>query len=189
MKIKLFNKKNMSKPKKKKLVDINWISIITLLAFFISLCFSLLSELIIPNVHITISMVVVLVFIMIGVLFDMVGVATTVADIRVFNAMASKKIKGSKTAIKLIKNSAKVSSICNDVIGDICGIISGSGGATISTILALNLGVKAILPSLIVTALIASLTIGGKALGKGIAVNKANFIVEKFAKTLAIFIK
>ena len=178
-----------NKKEKKKIIDYKWSGTITLLAFLISLVFSIMSETLIPNVHVLISILLVLIVVLIGILFDMVGVAITVADKKVFHAMASKKIKGAKTAIKLINNAPKVSSICNDVIGDICGIISGSGAAAISTILALKLGVKAIVPSLIITALIASLTIGGKSLGKGIAVSRANFIIEKFAKVLYPFIK
>lgn len=181
--------KNKKIKKKKSLIDFKWVGIITILAFIISLIFSAVSQSVIPNVHVIISIILVLAIVLIGILFDMVGMAVTVADTKVFNAMAAKKMKGSKVALKLIKNAPKVSSICNDVIGDICGIISGSGGAAISTILALELGVNAIIPSLLIAALIASLTIGGKALGKGIAVAKANFIIEKFAKVLSLFSK
>jgi len=180
-------KREKNQQKKKSLIDYKWVFIITVLAFFISLAFSAVSQSIIPNVNIIISIVLVLLVVLIGVIFDMVGIAVTVADEKVFHAMASKKVKGSKTALKLIKNAPKVSSLCNDVIGDICGIISGSGAATISAVLALKLGVDAIFPSLIITSLIASLTIGGKALGKGIAVEKANYIIDKFSKVLSLF--
>ena len=70
--------------------------------------------------------------ILIGVLFDLVGVAVTVANEEDFHAQASKKIKGSKTAIKMIRNSAKVANICNDVIGDICGVLSGAISAMLA---------------------------------------------------------
>lgn len=182
-------KKVKEKKQKKSLVDYKWVGTITILAFLISLVFSIVSQSIIPNVEILISIILVLVVVLIGVIFDMVGVAVTVAEPKVFHAMASKRVKGSKMAIKMINNAPRVSSLCNDVIGDICGIISGSGGAAISTILALKLGVQAIFPSLVITALIASFTIGGKALGKSIAVAKANFIIEKFSKILFIFSK
>ena len=190
MKPKLKKEKQMRPPKSKKsLIDYKWVATITVLAFLISLCFSVVSQTVIPNVQVVISIILVLVVILIGVVFDMVGVAVTVADKKVFHAMAAKKVRGAKLAIKMINNAPKVSSLCNDVIGDICGIISGSGGAAISTILALEMGVKAIIPSLIITALIASMTIGGKALGKGLAVAKANFIIEKFSKMLFMFSK
>lgn len=182
-------KKVKNKRKKGNLIDFKWVGTITILAFFISLCFSAISQSIIPNVQIIISIILVLLVILIGVIFDMVGIAVTVAEPKVFHAMSAKKVKSAKIALKLIKNAPKVSSLCNDVIGDICGIISGSGGAVISTILVLKLGVNALMPSLLITSLIASLTIGGKALGKGVAVAKANCIIDKFSKILAIFKK
>lgn len=178
-----------NKKKKKNLIDFKWVGIITILAFFISLCFSAVSQSIIPNVQIIISIILVLLVILIGVIFDIIGIAVTVADPKVFHAMSARKVKSAKIALKLIKNAPKVSSLCNDVIGDICGIISGSGSAAISTILALELGVNILMPSLLITSLVASLTIGGKALGKGVAVAKANYIVDKFSKILGFFKK
>lgn len=177
------------KKEKKSLIEFKWVGIITALAFIISLIFSAVSQAIIPNVQLFVSIVVVLIIVFVGIIFDMVGVAVTVADIKVFNAMASKKVKGAKVALKLIKNAPKVSSICNDVIGDICGIISGSGGAAIAAIIVIKIGTESILPALLISALIAALTIGGKALGKGVAVAKANFIIDKFSKVLSIFSK
>ena len=175
--------------KKKSMIDFKWTGTITLLAFIISLVFSAVSQSIIPNVQVLISLIVVLVIILIGILFDMVGMAVQVADIKVFNAQAAKKVKGAKMAITLIKNAPKVSTICNDVIGDICGIISGSGGAAIAAILAIELEVDGIIPALIISAVIAALTIGGKSLGKGVAAAKANFIIEKFSRVLSLFSK
>ena len=177
------------KKEKKSLIEFKWVGIITALAFMISLIFSAISQAIIPNVQVVVSIIVVLAIVFVGIIFDMAGVAFTVADIKVFNAMAAKKVKGSKVALKLIKNAPKVSSICNDVIGDICGIISGSGGAAIAAIIVIKLGTKSILPALLISALIAALTIGGKSLGKGVAVAKANFIIDKFSKVLSIFSK
>jgi CBS domain containing-hemolysin-like protein len=101
--------------------------------------------------------------------------------------MASKKVKGAKTAINLIKNAEKVSSFCNDVIGDVCGIISGSMGIVVANKISVMAGVDRLYPVLFVTATVAALTIGGKALGKSYAVNRSNVIIYKFASFLAIF--
>ena len=174
--------------KNKKVIDGKWIITITLLAFVFSVVFSLLSELIIPNTYIFVSVIVVLLVILLGVLFDMIGVAITVAEEKAFNSMASKNIKRANLALKLIKNKDKVSSFCNDVIGHICGIISGSCGATISAILIVKLKTNSIIPVLIITAIIAALTIGGKAIGKGIAIKKANKIIDNFSKILYPFV-
>lgn len=175
--------------KEKKLVDIRWIVTITMSAFIISILFSLLSEMMITNVHVVISLLLVLLVIMIGVFFDMVGVASTVASLSTFNSMATKRVKGAKMAVKWIKNADKVSSFCNDVIGDICGIISGSAGSVIAIIIANNMNVSSIVVTLIVTSLIASLTIGGKAIGKSIAINKCDQILYFVTRICSVFSK
>ena len=175
--------------KNKKIVDINWILKITLLAFTLSIVFSFLCEIALPKVDIVVEILLIFLFIFLGVLFDMIGVAVTSADIEPFNSMSSRKVKGAKTAVKLIKRSDKVSSFCNDVIGDICGIISGSAGTIVSVSLSNTLSFSPLLTTLITTACIASLTIGGKALGKSYAVNKNNLILYKFAKVVAHFRK
>ena len=87
------------------------------------------------------------------------------------------------------KNADKVSSFCNDVIGDICGIISGSAGVIIATFLANTFEINIFIVTLLVTAIIAALTIGGKALGKSIAINKSNYILYEFSKLVSHFYK
>lgn len=181
-----YSNKTGKKPvKNKKIINYNWIIKITSITFFVSLLFSLISETIIPNADIFISVVLVFVFIGLGILFDIIGVSITVADEKTFNSMAAKNVKGAKLAVKLIKNAEKVSSFCNDVIGDICGIISGS--TSIAVILANTFKWNLLLTSLITTALVASLTIGGKAIGKTFAINKSDVIIFKFSSFLSIF--
>ncbi len=183
-----YSKKALKKPvKNRKLVDYKWISIVTILAFFISLIFSLFSEIIIPNANSIIAIIVILLFIGIGILFDMVGIAITVADIKTFNSMATKQVRGARLAVKLIQNNEKASSFCNDVIGDICGIISGSAGVALSSILATTFHLNLFVISLLITAIIAALTIGGKAVGKATAINKSTPILFEFSKIVACF--
>lgn len=181
------NKAGKKPVKNKKLINYNWIIKITAITFFVSLLFSLISETVIPNANIVISVILVFVFIGLGILFDIIGVSITVADEKTFNSMAAKNVKGAKLAVKLIKNAEKVSSFCNDVIGDICGIISGSTSTSIAVILAANFNLNILLTSLITTALVASLTIGGKAIGKTFAINKSDVIIFKFSSFLSIF--
>lgn len=164
-----------------------WTIEVTILAFTISLVLSLFSELVISNATLLVSLIVLIVFIFLGILFDMIGVSVTVADQKVFNSMAAKKIKGSKMALNLIKNNARVSSFCNDVVGDICGIISGGAGITIALSLSTLTNLNPVITNLIVTSLIAAFTIGGKALGKSFAINKANKILYSFSKTISVF--
>mgnify|MGYP003302256848 FL=1 len=191
MKRKSFKEKYQKKVKKshgkKMKKDSSWILIVTISAFWISFILSFLSELLIPNVGFIILVLLTLLFIGIGIIFDMIGISVTVAEVKTFNSMAAKKIKGSKLASKFIKNSEKVSSFCNDVIGDICGIISGACGISISEAISKATDMNVMIITLIVTGLIASFTIGGKAIGKSIAINNANKILYMFTKTLSVF--
>lgn len=166
-----------------------WTIKIIILAFIISFVFSFTSETIMPNVNLFISILVLIIFIFIGIIFDMIGVAITSCDIKPFHSMSSKKIKGATTAIKLIKNAPKVATLCNDMIGDICGIISGSAGVIISSSISNTLNLNPFLITLTVTALIASLTIGGKAFGKAFAVKNSTKIIENFSKLISHFCK
>lgn len=166
-----------------------WTIKIILLAFIISFLFSTLSETIMPKVNLLVSILLLIVFIVIGVIFDMIGVAITTCDIKPFHSMNSKKIKYAKTGIKLIQNADKVSSFCNDVIGDICGIISGTAGVLIATTISTKLNIDTLLTSLITTSLIAALTIGGKALGKQTALKNNTTIIKTFSKIVAVFQK
>lgn len=175
--------------KKKKENKARWLLFIVCLTFVISFLLSLVSELIIPNANIFLCIFLVLFFIFLGIIFDIVGVAITTAEPKIFHSMASQKIKGSKLAIKLINKKDKVSSFCNDVIGDICGVVSGSCGLSIAMRLSSIFNVNSVYLVLFMTAIISTLTIGGKALGKGIAVKKSNDIVSEISKILGIFEK
>lgn len=166
-----------------------WVVIVTSLAFVLSLLMSLATTMILKNVGITISIIVTFLFILLGIVFDIIGVASTCANKEVFHSMASRKVKSGKIGVLLIKNASKVSSICCDVVGDICGIISGSAGVTLIAIILKLTNFNDLLVSLIITALISSLTIGGKALGKGLAINKCNEVITIVSKILAIFVK
>ena len=149
--------------------------------------FSSISENVIPNVNIFIGILLVIIFIAIGVVFDMIGIAVTSADEKPFHSMSAQKIRGANVAVMFIKNADKVSSFCNDVIGDICGIISGSAGAIIANTLAIKFNIDIIVMTLFIMALIAAFTIGGKALGKGFAIRKCNTILYDFAKVISYF--
>lgn len=166
--------------------DKTWLIQIILMSFFMTLSLSFFSETVIPNVSILFSSLILIFFIVLGIVFDMIGVSATVADKKIFNSMAAKKVKGSKTALLLIKNNSKVSSFCNDVIGDICGILSGGAGITIALSISESYGINVFIVNLVLTSLIASFTIGGKAIGKERAINKSNEILFRFAKFLDI---
>ncbi len=174
---------------KKESVDVKWILIVTITAFSISFGLSFISEMTIPNLSLILGILVTLLFILLGILFDIVGVSVTTADEAVFHSMNSRKVKGANIAVKFKKNADKVSSFCCDVIGDICGIISGVAATTIAAILVKDFNFNPLITSLTVAATIASLTIGGKAIGKSFAINKSDIILYEFAKIISIFYK
>ncbi|MBR2827870.1 MAG: hypothetical protein IKE70_01385 [Bacilli bacterium] len=183
-------KQNKKKEKiKKEKVNKKWIFTVLITAFCLSFSLSFLSEMTIPNFPLWIGIIITLLFVFLGILFDIIGVAVTTADEKVFHSMNSRKVKGAKTAVKFKKNADKVSSFCCDVIGDVCGIISGAATTTISLGLINNLKWNPLITSLVVASTIASLTIGGKALGKSFAINKSDIILYEFAKFIENFYK
>lgn len=175
--------------KKTKKNNTLWIVKITIIAFIISIILSSGSEALIPKLNLIGGILVLLTFIGVGVLFDMIGVAITSSDEEPFHAKSSRKVAGASTAVKLLKNAEKVSSFCNDVVGDICGILSGSAGVIITSSIINNLHTNSFITTLIVTASIASLTIGAKAIGKSIAIKHNVSIIINFSKIVSIFYK
>lgn len=174
---------------KKETVNWGWIRTILIMSFTISFGLSFVAQSTIPNLNLFFGVIVTLLFIGIGIMFDIVGVSVTGADEAVFHSMNSRKVKGAGVAVRFKKNADKVSSFCCDVIGDICGIISGAAGTTIALQLSSATGIDVLWTSLLVAAIIASLTIGGKAIGKSFAINKSDIILYSFAKIVSNFYK
>ena len=131
-----------------------------------------------------IAILVLTAFIGLGIIFDMIGVAVTAADPRPFHSMAAHKEKGGREAVRLLSKANEVSSFCNDVVGDICGIVSGSTAAVIVTQLQQGLNTTSVLISIGVTALISGATIGGKALGKKVAIDDSTNVVYRVARLM-----
>lgn len=168
-------KKNKDNQKKNK-TD-NWLWQAFLVTFILAMIFGVISNTVVMNLNIIFAAILLILIIIVGIVFDLVGMAVASATEAPFHAKASKKHKGAKEAIRLIRNAPKVSNICNDVVGDICGVISGSIGALLSVNISNILNIDVVIISLIISALIASLTVGGKAIGKKIAIKKCIEII------------
>ncbi len=164
--------------------EIKWFLQVSLLAFILSIIFSFISNSAVSILSLMPAIVILIVVILIGIFFDIIGVAVTVAKEDEFHAKATKKIKGAKTSINLIRNSSKVSNICADVIGDICGVLSGAISAGIAMKImqgsSINFNIQ-----FIISALVASFTIGGKALGKGFAKRNSGKIIDILGKIIS----
>ena len=114
----------------------------------------------------------------------MLDFSVTVADERPFHSMAAHREKSASCALRLIRNAEKVSSVCNDVVGDISGIVSGSTAAVIVTRLCASFDLDSVLMSLVISALVSGLTIGGKAIGKKIAINNSTQVVHTVSRVI-----
>ena len=162
----------------------SWVIKAFLLTFIICLLISGLSNVIASNANIIILLIITIVIVLIGIIFDIIGTAVLTAEESTFHAKASNKIKGSKESIRLIKNSSNIANFCNDIIGDICGIVSGSMGAMIAILIANKLNVSPTISALVVSSIISSIMVGGKAIGKNIAVKKSDIIVFNVGKII-----
>ena len=157
------------------------------MAVVLSGVLSLASESLLNGAGFTVAVLILLFFILLGILFDIIGVAATAADPRPFHSMAAHKEKGAKEALSLLRNASRVSSVCNDVVGDICGIVSGATGAVIVAQLQQSFNLRSVLFSVGVTALVSGLTIGGKALGKPFAMKKSTQVIYWAGRFLHLF--
>lgn len=157
--------------------QIKWFIQVFIMTFILSMLFSYISANGVSNLSLIPAILILILVIGIGIFFDIIGVAVTVANEHEFHAKASKKIEGSKASIKLIRNAPKVANICADVIGDICGVLSGAISALIAMKITEQFGLSFNV-QFILSATVAALTVGGKALGKGVANNNSTKIVH-----------
>ena len=171
--------------KKERNKTIRWVVTIFLVTIVISGTISFVSDEVMANSSIFTAFVILLAIILVGIVFDIIGMAVATADEKPFHSMAARKVPGAQAAIKLLRNAERVSSICNDVVGDICGVVSGSASATIAAQILRNMefGWPQLI-SLVMSALCAGLTVGGKAIGKTFAVNSATEIVHAVGKSI-----
>lgn len=130
-------------------------------------------------------MAVIILIILIGIVFDILGVAVAVADEAPFHAMSAKKTRGARQALKMIRNADSVASFSNDLVGDIAGTVSGAASASlVFRIASLNPAVNQTVAGVIAVGLAAALTVGGKAVGKRLAITQATSIVLEAGRVL-----
>ena len=172
-----------NKPKKK---NDHWPLRVFFMAVILSALLSFFSSTALNGAGYVVAGLVLAAFIALGIVFDMIGVAVTAADPKPFHSMAAHKEKGGKEAIRLLSNANRVSSVCNDVVGDIVGVISGSAGSGIALYLA-AMGLPTAVASVLIAAFTSAFMIGGKAAGKSIAIEQSANIVLFVGKTMALF--
>src|SRR5690625_332304 len=155
---------------------------IAVITFVLAAIFSSLSSTLLSKVTWVIGLIIVFMIVLIGIVFDMLGIAATAAKEAPLHAMASEKVIGAKEAVNIHRNADKFASFCNDVIGDISGIISGSALTIVIIEIARLLqhspnSTTQIVLNIVLTSLVAALTVGGKALGKYFAIHSSTKII------------
>ncbi len=171
--------------KKERNKTIRWVITIFIVTIVVSGIISLVSEEIMSGSGIIVAFSILLVIILVGIVFDIIGVAVTSADEKPFHSMAARKVPGAAEAIKLLRKAEKVSSICNDVIGDICGVVSGSASATIAAQILVSAKFEwPQILTLLMSSMVSALTVGGKAIGKTFAINSSTVIVHFVGKMI-----
>ncbi len=178
----------MKKENKNEHSNMKWVIQSFTITFILSIVFSYVSTNGVSNLSLFPAILILVFVIFLGIIFDIIGVAVTVANEHEFHAKATKKVEGSKDSIRLIKNAPKVANICADVIGDICGVLSGA----ISALIAIKISTQFKMPfdiQFVLSALVSALTVSGKAFGKDIAnknsteiVHKVGIVLNKFKK-------
>ncbi|MDR0889986.1 MAG: hypothetical protein LBM28_04990 [Oscillospiraceae bacterium] len=167
----------------KNAANTRWIISAFIITVLISSAFSFLSSEAMAGAGLVEAFVVLLVIVLIGILFDVIGIAVTAASEKPFHSMAAKKVTGAAEALALLRNADKVSSICNDVVGDVCGVISGSASAAIA-VRALSAGGSNAVAQLLMSAFVAGLTVAGKASCKHFAMRQSTGILHVVSKCI-----
>lgn len=166
-----------------------WTVFVVFLSFILSVVFSLVTSVVMDRIRVTVAFIVLFLIICINVLFDIIGTAVMSAEEAPFHSLSARKVRGAKQSIRLIRSAPQIANLCCDVIGDIAGIISGAATATIVAELTVTFGWGSLMPSLILSGLVGAMTIGGKAVCKGVAMNNGNSIVFGIGRIAALFFK
>ena len=163
----------------------SWIVKIILTSVTVSVVFTIVSDRVIGEAGYAAAFIALTVFVMLGIVFDIIGVAVTSASEAPFHSMAARRERGAVEAIRLIKSAGKVSSVCNDIVGDISGIVSGTTAALIAARLASSFTASDLVMQVVISAAVTGVTIGGKAAGKLLAMSRTTEIMLRVGRVLS----
>lgn len=168
-------------------VDWRRAGVIGALTFTVAVVLALPSRGAMSSLDLPLAVLTLGVIILIGIAFDVIGVATAAAEEAPLHAMAAADRPGARHALWIVRNAGAVVSFCNDVVGDVAGTLSGAAGAAIVLrLLAMNPTLEEGLMSVLVVSFIAAVTVGGKAAGKSFAINHATHIVHAVGRVLYV---
>ena len=170
--------------------SMRWSIFISALTFVLAAFFSVTSTIVLEGVVWGMGVLVIMVLVLIGIVFDMMGIASAAAKEVPFHSMAAEKVPGARHAIYITRNADRFSSFCNDVIGDIVGVISGTATAIVVIKLMSQGGQGSALwytvVSVVFSATVSAIMVGGKALGKSYAIHNSNRIVLVIGKVFYV---
>ncbi len=164
-----------------------WIAVISLWTFGLAVVLGFVAQFLVSTVYsIFLAFLILLAVILLGVVFDTIGTAAAAANIAPLNAKAARRVPGARKSVYLVQHAEQVANFCNDVVGDISGIISGTLAAVIvlRLILPFTLDRMELYTGILLTALVAALTVGGKAWGKNVAINHPTEVIMLVGKIL-----
>lgn len=187
--IKLDNKKKFKVPRPNTNISVThrWTVTVLVLSFVLSVIFGIVTSVMMEKLELVWAFLILFIIVAVNILFDLIGTAVMNAEESPFHSLSSRRVSGASESIGIIRRAPQITSLCCDIIGDIAGIISGSATAVIAAELVVTFHWNGILPSLMLTGVVSSMTIGGKAFFKGIAMKNANSIVFSIGKFLNIF--
>lgn len=164
-----------------------WAIKVTIFTFFVCIISSMLANLAAAKSNFVIAVILLLFMIFVSIFFDALGVSVTSCN---YNRLIDKLKCGDKKdcdiVVWLSKNAEKVNNVCCDVVGDMCGILSGACGVNIVVNLCKG-DLNSYLISVVVSSLIASITVGGKAITKGVALSHSQKFVVLLKNLLKLF--
>lgn len=160
-----------------------WAFKVFVLSISLSIIFSLFSQSLLPSLSPFFSIFVIVFFVFVSVIFDMVAVAFT--SINKEQLEKYKNENGYVMAVKLCERADKVASFGGDVVGDICGILSGAGGVS----LVVNMNIQDANLNLLVTCLVSSLIAGVTIFCKAIMKTYALQNCEQIAIVTGVYLE
>jgi hypothetical protein len=168
--------------------NIKAVLVVFLLTFLLTISITVISKSVLQYIGLEFAVISLFLIMLLGVIFDIIGVAAAAAVEGPFNAMAANRVFGATTALRLVRSADKVASFCNDVVGDICGTVSGA--LVISVLFRFlqdypTYSSEGAMLSVFATGFVAALTVAGKALGKSFAIHRSTNIILFTGKMLA----
>ncbi len=179
-------KQKRSQKKRRSVINWKWSFSVFCMSLAISMVLAVLSSTM-ETMNLFWGFLILVLVIAVGVVFDFIGLAVASADAGAFHSMAAHGSPYGAKGVWLVQNADKVSSFCNDVIGDISGILSGAIGATLSISMFAADTPWSFWVDLLISGAISAVTVGGKAVFKGLAMEHSQKVVSFLCRVLCLF--